>query len=99
MTADFRTMEGITRSRMQARDIALRQLNRLTTGIALAALGALGVFSATSAYTIPGTTTTSSTAATASTSASNITPSGLQSSSTPITSSSGTPVAVSGGSR
>ena len=101
MTADSRTMEGITRSRMQARDVALRQLNRLTTGIALAALAALGVLSAISAYTIPGTATTSATAATAATassSESSLTPSGLQSSSTPVTSSSGTPVAVSGGS-
>lgn len=98
MTADYRTMDGITRSRMQARDVALRQLNRLTTGIALGALAALGVLSAISAYTIPGTATTSSTAATASTGASSLTPSGLQPSSTPATSSSGTPVAVSGGS-
>jgi hypothetical protein len=92
MQADFHDMEGMTQSRMHARDAGLRLLNRLTTGIALAAVGALGVLTAVSAYTIPGTTTTPSSAATSS--ASTITPS-----TTPITSSSGTPIVVSGGSR
>jgi hypothetical protein len=94
MQADFHDMEGMTQSRMHARDAGLRLLNRLTTGIALAAVGALGVLTAVSAYTIPGTTTAPSSAATSSSSASTITPS-----TTPITSSSGTPIVVSGGSR
>ena len=98
MKADSRSMEGITRSRMQARDVALRQLNRLTTGIALAALAALGVLSVISAYTIPGLAATSSGTASTGSSTASLTPSGLQSSSTPVTSSKGSPVAVSGGS-
>jgi len=99
MQADFQDMDRLTQSRMLARDAGLRLLNRLTTGIALAAVAALGVLTAVSAYSNPGTTTTPSSAATSSSSASTFTPSGLQSSTTPTTSSSGTPVAVSGGSR
>ncbi len=92
-----------TQDRVQARDAAMRLLNRLTTGAALSALIGVGLFGAVSAYTIPGTkassTATASTSATASSSTSSTsTSSGLQSSTTPVTSSSSSGVAVSGGS-
>jgi hypothetical protein len=92
-------MDGLTQSRVRARDAAMRLLNRLTTAIALAAVAAVGVLGAVSAYTIPGTTSTSTATAGTGSSASAFAPSGLQPSTTPITPTSNTPVAVSGGSR
>jgi hypothetical protein len=90
-----------TRDRVRARDAAMRLLNRLTTGAAVSALVGVGLFGAVSAYTIPGTKTSStavaSTTAT-STSTSTSTSSGLQTSTTPVTSSTSSGVAVSGGS-
>jgi hypothetical protein len=90
-----------TQDRVRARDAAMRLLNRLTTGAAVSALVGVGLFGAVSAYTIPGSKTSSTaTASTTSTSSSTSTStaSGLQSSTTPVTSSSSSGVAVSGGS-
>jgi hypothetical protein len=78
-------------SRIKARDAAFRTLNRLTAGVAFAAVAGVGLLGAVSAHTIPGTTS-SSTASAASTS------SGVQSSSASVSSSSNSGVAVSGGS-
>jgi len=78
-------------SRVRARDAAVRTLNRLTAGVAFAAVVGVGMLGAVSAHTIPGVTS-SSTTSTASTS------SGVQSSSTSVSSSSSSAVAVSGGS-
>ncbi|MEP6753557.1 MAG: hypothetical protein ABI959_12500 [Candidatus Dormiibacterota bacterium] len=96
--------KNATDQRIQARDSATRRLNRLTAGLAFGALAGVGILGAVSAYTIPGTTPTSS-GATASTgtssgttSTSTGTSSGLQASPTPVSSSSGSGVAVSGGS-
>ena len=83
--------------RVRARDAAMRLLHRLTTGAAVTALVGVGVLGAISAHTIPGTSTTS-TATTATTATSTSSSSGLQSSTTPVTSSSSSGVAVSGGS-
>jgi hypothetical protein len=77
-------------SRIKARDAAFRMLNRLTAGVAFAAVAGVGLLGAVSAHTIPGAT--SSTTSTASTST------GVQSSSTSVSSSSSSGVAVSGGS-
>jgi hypothetical protein len=90
-------MESKTQARMRARDAAMRQLDRITMGVAFAAIAGVGVLTAVSAYSIPGTSSSSLTATT-STSTSSSTSSGLQSSSTGVTSSSGSAVAVSGGS-
>jgi hypothetical protein len=95
----------MTDKRIQARDAATRTLNRLTAGLAFGAVAGVGLLGAVSAYTLPGTTTTSS-GATASSSTSSGTTStatgttstGLQAAPTQVSSSSGTGVAVSGGS-
>jgi hypothetical protein len=97
--------ENTTDKRIQARDAATRMLNRLTAGLAFGAIAGVGILGTVSAYTIPGTAATSS-GATASTSTSSGTTStssgststGVQASPTPISSSSGSGVAVSGGS-
>jgi hypothetical protein len=78
-------------SRVRARDAAFRMLNRLTAGVAFAAVAGVGLLGAVSAHTVPGVTS-SSTTSTASTST------GVQSSSTSVSSSSSSGVAVSGGS-
>jgi hypothetical protein len=90
-------MESNTKARMRARDAAMRQLDRITRGVAFAAIAGVGVLTAVSAYSVPGASPSSLTATT-STSTSSSTSSGLQSSSTGVTSSSGSAVAVSGGS-
>jgi F-type H+/Na+-transporting ATPase subunit beta len=96
----------------EARDAALRRLNRLTVGAGLAAVAGLGIFSAVSAATIPGTsdTATSSTSTASSASSSSSDSSSQSSSSSSSTSgstfqpsagvstSSGRPHAVSGAS-
>jgi hypothetical protein len=89
-----------TQDRVRARDAAMRLLNRLTTGAAVSALIGVGLFGAVSAYTIPGSKTTSASgaSATSTSSSSTSTSSGLQSSTTPVVSSSSSGVAVSGGS-
>ena len=93
-----------TQARVRARDAAMRLLNRLTTGAAISSLLGVGLFAGISANTIPGTdsisTATASSASTASssTSSSTTTSSGVAPSTTPVTSSSGSGVAVSGGS-
>jgi len=94
-------IKDTTQERVQARDAAMRLLNRLTTGAAVSAVAGVALLGAFSAYTIPGTTSssTASTSTTASSSSSTSTSSGLQSSTTPVTSSSSSGVAVSGGSR
>ena len=74
------------------RAAAKRLLNRLTVGIAFAAVAGVGLLSTIAAQTIPGQS------AAASTSSSSATAS-LDGSSSTVSSSSGTPVAVSGGSR
>ena len=97
--------ENMTDKRILARDAATRTLNRLTAGLAFGAVAGVGLLGAVSAYTIPGTAATSS-GATASTATSSGTTSsstgtsstGLQASPTPVSSSSSSGVAVSGGS-
>lgn len=94
-----------TDRRIQARDAATRMLHRVTAGLVFGAVAGVGILGTVSAYTIPGTATTSS-GATASTSTSSgatsstsgTGSSGVQASPSPVTSSSGTGVAVSGGS-
>jgi hypothetical protein len=85
---------------MRARDAAMRQLDRITRGVAFAAIAGVGVLTAVTAYTIPGIAPSSLTASTATSNStsSSSTSSGLQSSSIGVTTSSGTAVAVSGGS-
>ena len=86
-------------ARIQARDRALSLLNRLTTGIAFAAVAGVGIFGTVSALTIPGTAASSSgTAATTTSSSSSTSSSSLQPSSGTVSSSSSSGVAVSGGS-
>jgi hypothetical protein len=77
-------------SRIKVREAAFRMLNRLTAGVAFAAVAGVGLLGAVSAHTVPGAA--SSTTSTASTST------GVQSSSTSVSSSSSSGVAVSGGS-
>ena len=95
--------EKTTAKRIQARDAATRTLNRVTAGLAFGAIAGVGAFGTVSAYTIPGTATTSS-GATASSAASSGTTStstgstAVQPSPIPVGSSSGSGVAVSGGS-
>jgi hypothetical protein len=79
-------------SRVRARDPAFRMLNRLTAGVAFAAVAGVGLIGAVSAYTIPGVASSTSSTSAASTST------GVQSSSTSVSSSSSPGVAVSGGS-
>ena len=82
------------------RDDALRLLERLTVGSAIAAFVGVGVFAAVSAQTIPGSAAASTT--TASMSASSGVSSNSSSTiqpSTGVSSSSAEPVAVTGGSR
>jgi len=85
---------------MRARDAAMRQIDRITRGVAFAAIAGVGMLTAVSAYSIPGTAPSSLTAttSTSTSTSSSSTSSGLQSSSTGVTSSSGSAVAVSGGS-
>ena len=83
---------------MRARDAAMRQLDRITRGVAFAAIAGVGMLTAVSAYSVPGTAPSSLTATTSTSTSSSSTSSGLQSSSTGVTSSSGSAVAVSGGS-
>jgi hypothetical protein len=85
-----------TQDRVRARDAAMRLLNRLTTGAAVSAVIGVGLFGAVSAYTIPGTASTSTSTASSSSSASSSP--GLQTSTTPVNSSSSSGVAISGGS-
>jgi hypothetical protein len=83
--------------RISARDAAGRMLNRITVGVAVGALASVGAAGVVSAYTIPGAT--SSSGATAGTSTTTGTGStGLTSGTTVGSSSSGSGVAVSGGS-
>jgi hypothetical protein len=91
-----------TEGKIRAREAALSLLNRLTFGVAAAALGGVGLLGAVSAATIPGTASSSTSTASAatsssSTSSSSSSSSGLQSSSG-VSSSSGGGVAVSGAS-
>ncbi|HEY8801833.1 MAG TPA: hypothetical protein VIN00_02050 [Candidatus Dormibacteraeota bacterium] len=85
---------------MQARDAAMRLLNRLTVGVAFSAVAGVGLLGVLSAQTLPGTTSTASSTATtsSSTTSSSSSSSSLGSSSTPVSSSSSSGVAVSGGS-
>lgn len=90
-------------SRIRARDRGLSLLNNLTAGIALACVVGVGIFGTVSAITHPGVSASSdSTAGTASASFSSTTSStsssGLKPSSGAVSSSSGSGVAVSGGS-
>jgi hypothetical protein len=91
-----------TEGKIRAREAALSLLNRLTFGVAAAALGGVGLLGAVSAATLPGTASSSTSTASAatsssSTSSSSSSSSGLQSSSG-VSSSSGGGVAVSGAS-
>jgi hypothetical protein len=98
-----RTMEtdNTIDNRIRARDTATRMLNRLTAGVGLSAIAGVAVLGAVSAYTIPGlaTYTQGATASTStSTGTSSSSSSSLQSSSTPVSSTTSSGVAVSGGS-
>ncbi len=89
--------------RVRARDRALSLLNNLTAGIALASVAGVGIFGTVSAIAHPGVAASSGSAAgTASASSSSTTSSasssGLQPSSGAVNSSSGSGIAVSGGS-
>jgi hypothetical protein len=95
-------METNTKGRIQARDAAMRLLNRITVGVAFGAVAGVGLLGAVSAQTVPGTTSTSSSTTSAPTSSSPASTSAsnpsLGSPSTPVASSSSSGVAVSGGS-
>ena len=87
---------GNLKSVAARRGAAKELLNRLTFGIAFAAVAGVGVLSNVAAQTIPGTSSSTQSAnATTSSSSANAS---LQGSSSTVTSSSGTAVAVSGGS-
>ncbi len=88
-----------TAARIKARDAAMRMVNRLTAGVAFAAMGGVAVFGVVSAHTVPGASSAISTASSSTTSASgSSSSSGLTASTTSATSSSKSGVAVSGGS-
>ena len=97
---------GSVQARIRARSVGLERLNAITTWIAVAALTAVGVFAVIAAATIPGKAAASQAgAATQTTSASASTSTGISlnrhdhRSYSPISSSSGPPVVVTGGSR
>ena len=84
--------------KISARDCAQRLMNKLTAGVALAAVAGIGLFGYVSAATVPGSTSsTAATSASASTTSSTSS-SSLSSSSGTVHASSGSAVAVSGGS-
>ena len=91
-------MEPATDKRIQARDAATRMLNRLTAGLAFGAIAGVGILSTISAYTVPGNTTAYSAAAASTATSSGTASTGVRASQTPVSSSSGSGVAVSGGS-
>ena len=95
--------KNTTAKRIQSRNAATRMLNRLTAGLAFGAVAGVGILGAVSAYTIPGTAsstgaTASTTTSSGTTSTSTSTSTGLQASPTPVSPSSSSGVAVSGGS-
>ncbi|HEY8815510.1 MAG TPA: hypothetical protein VIP57_10480 [Candidatus Dormibacteraeota bacterium] len=104
-TVEIMDSDKMTDNRIRTRDAATRMLNRLTAGLAFGAIAGVGILGTVSAYTIPGAATVSS-GATASTSTSTGNTSStsgtasteVQASPTPVTSSSGSGVVVSGGS-
>jgi hypothetical protein len=92
-------------TRIQARNAAFKMLNRVTAGVAFAAMAGVGLLSAVSAHTIPGlasssppSSTTASNATGVSSAATSTSSTGIQSSSTGVSQSSSSGVAVSGGS-
>ncbi len=89
-----------TDSRIKVRDSAMRLLNRLTAGVAFAAIGGVGVFGVVSAHTVAGTSSSTSSvgSTTTSSSTSSSSSSSIQSSTTSVSSSASSGVAVSGGS-
>lgn len=89
---------GGTDSRIKARDSAMRLLSRLTAGVAFAAIAGVGVFGVVGAHTIAGTASSTSGAASTTSSTSSSSSPSVQPSTTPVSSSSGSGVAVSGGS-
>ena len=92
------------RAKVNARDAALRLMNRLTAGVVFGAVAGLGLAGYTAAATHPGSTTSSSATSTSSASASTTTSgsasssTGLQSPSTSVGSTSSSGHTVSGGS-
>lgn len=102
----MRESMGGTLDSIRARDVNLDRLNEITTWVALAAVGALGVFGFIAAVTVPGQPSSDQNAGTATTSTSSSTPSSTSSSffhhhhdgSGTISSSTGPPMAVTGGS-
>jgi hypothetical protein len=85
-------------ARVLARDGALRMLNRLTAGVAFAAIAGVGLLGVVSAQTIPGVSTSGQPSTTSASTATSSTSTGVQSSSTSVSTSSSSGVAVSGGS-
>lgn len=93
-----RNLDG-PHARIKARDAAMRLMNRLTAGVAFAAIGGVGVFGLVSAHTVPsvsistttGTTTTTTTTGSSSSSS-------VQASSSSVKSTTKSGVTVSGGS-
>src|SRR5579864_289879 len=101
---DSPDMNSTTRARIEARDASMRLLNQITSWVAFGALAGVAVLGGIAAATIPGTASSTQGSGGASTSSS----SGNSSSSTStsdlqasrgVSSSSSTPVVVSGGSR
>jgi hypothetical protein len=98
--ARMNQLEGM-RLKISLRDRAQRLMNQLTAGVALAAVAGIGVFGYVSAATVPGSTSsTAATSASTSTasSTSSTSSSSVSSSTGTVHSSSGSAVAVSGGS-
>jgi hypothetical protein len=104
MTALYKGMDSV-QARIRARSVGLDRLNTVTTWIGVGAFTAVGVFAIIAAATIPGKAASSQTAATSATTAPTRTSTGIsfthhdRHSYNPISSSSGPPVVVTGGSR
>jgi hypothetical protein len=86
-----------TEGKIRAREAALSLLNRLTFGVAAAALGGVGLLGAVSAATIPGTASSSTSTASAATSSSSTSTSNSSGSSSGLSSSSGVSSSSGGG--
>lgn len=104
MRALYTHMDSV-QARIRARSVGLERLNTVTTWIGVAAFAAVGVFAVIAAATIPGKAAANETEARSATSANTPSSTGISlthrdhHSYSPISSSSGPPVVVTGGSR
>jgi hypothetical protein len=104
MTALYTGMDSV-QARVRARSVGLDRLNTVTTWIGVCAFAAVGVFAVIAGATIPGKAASNQAAPASATSASTRTSTGVsfthhdRHSYNPISSSSGPPVVVTGGSR